>query len=387
MIIRLRIAIIVSIALTLAAGPARARTWRINVAGTGDVATIQAAVDASADGDSIVVAPGRYTWTNQGSSSAFGMVFVQRGQDRLVIRSEAGPQQTVIDAEFQGRPFFIQGWNYLTLDGFTIQNGVATTEGNFGGGALEMHLSYEVIRNCIFRVNSASFGGAVWCGGVSAPQFIDCQFLDNQAERGGAFFFINSSTSPTLCGCTLLRNRSVGYGGAIAAIHNGIALENTVIARNTSGAEGGAVYMRDAWASTLIACTIAENSAVLGSGIYLLSTPNLRVERCAVVLGDVEPYVSINGSGMTMVCSDTWHNGASDAFPAGVVDGGGNFSANPLFCGPAGSLNYFLNGSSPCVPGMHPGGGSCLRIGALGVACGSVGTKPVTWGRVKSLYH
>ena len=41
-------------------------TIYVNVEGTGDQPTIQAAIDNAVEGDLIVVGPGRYTWTNQG---------------------------------------------------------------------------------------------------------------------------------------------------------------------------------------------------------------------------------------------------------------------------------------------------------------------------------
>jgi hypothetical protein len=41
-------------------GPALARTWHILPDGNGDAPTIQAAVDSSAHGDTVLVAPGTY---------------------------------------------------------------------------------------------------------------------------------------------------------------------------------------------------------------------------------------------------------------------------------------------------------------------------------------
>lgn len=380
-----------SIAVSLclvSAQAAHAATWHVRPDGSGDAPTIQAAVDASADGDTILVAPGTYTWTNQGANSEYGMIYVQRGQDRLVIRSEAGPAFTILDAQRLGRVLFIQGWNYLTLDGFTIRNGIGTSQGYFVGGGITMHLSYEVIRNCIFEFNTATAGGALWCGGVSAPQIIDCEFRDNSAERGGAVYFVNSSTPPTFRGCRFLRNTSAGSGGAFQAVHNGVIIENTVFAQNVAATEGGALYTRDAWACRLTGCTIAENTAASGSAVYALATPDVRLERCIVARGQGDaPYAFASGSVITVACSDTHGNAVSNAFPAGVVDGGGNFSLDPQFCGQPGSLNFMLNQGSPCLPGQHPAGACGLLVGALGPGCGSVRTEAASWGRVKALYR
>jgi predicted outer membrane repeat protein len=379
--------IAVSLCLLLAKNSAAA-TWHIRADGSGDAPTIQAAVDASADGDTILVAPGTYTWTNQGATSEYGMIYVQRGQDRLVIRSEAGPQFTVLDAQGLGRVLFIQGWNYLTLDGFTIRNGIGTVQGYFVGGGITMHLSYEVIRNCIFEWNSATAGGALWCGGVSAPQIIDCEFRDNSAERGGAIYWINSSTPPLIRGCVFVRNTSAGSGGAIQAAHNGVIIENSVFARNVAATEGGALYTRDAWACRLTGCTLADNSAPSGSAVYALATPDVRLERCIVARGgEGAPYAVASASVITVSCTDTHGNAVSDAFPSGVVDSGGNFSLEPQFCGQPGSLNFMLNQASPCLPGQHPAGSCGLLVGAWGAGCGTVRTEAASWGRVKSLYH
>jgi len=368
--------------LSMSAGSALSATWRVNVQGTGDAPTIQAAVNASADGDTILVAPGTYTWTNQGTASDFGMVYVQRGMDHLTILSEAGAAFTTIDAQMQGRVFFIQGWNYLTLDGFTIQNGVAPALGYFAGGGVTMHLSYEVIRNCVFRNNSASGGGALWCGGVSAPQLINCEFYDNTAERGGAIFFVRSSTNPTLRDCRFYRNRSNAGGGAIYATENGMTLENCVIAQNVAGTEGGAIYLRDTWATFINGCTIADNEAVTASAVFAIASDPVTITRSIVARGvGGAPYAAASGSMITVSCTDTWGNAGGAVFPAGVIDGGDNLSLDPMFCGGVGSLNYFLTAGSPCAAGP------CGQRGACGVQCGSVAVRHTSWGHVKALYR
>ena len=65
-----------------------------------------------------------------------------------------------------------------------------------------------------------------------------------------------------------------------------------------------------------------------------------------------------------------------------------NFNLDPQFCGVTGSSNYYLQGDSPCAPGNHPNGENwCGLIGPLPVGCGTVPTKTMTWGEIKSIYN
>lgn len=380
--------LIATLALLSFVSVAHARTWYIKSDHTGDAPTIQAGIDSATVGDTVLVAAGTYSWTSQGTGTDYGMIYIQRGQNGFILRSESGPQATFLDGEYRGRVLFIAGWNYISVEGFTIRRGMAPSFGDYTGAGLATHLSYDHFRNCVFKDNIATYGGAIWCGGVSAPQFDDCEFTNNQAMNGAAVYLINSSDTPTFRNCRFHHNRSTGNGGAIYAASNGFHLVDCTIVLNTATGQGGAIYGRGIDPSSVTTSTISENDAPEGSSIFLTGTPVFSVDRTIFAFGTSPPFAMAFESVLTLSCSDVFGNHGSDALPSFVIDSGGNFSENPRFCGAFGSGNYLLDGASPCLPSNHPGGSGCDRIGAFDVGCNSsVTVETTTWGRLKSLYR
>jgi len=64
----------------------------------------------------------------------------------------------------------------------------------------------------------------------------------------------------------------------------------------------------------------------------------------------------------------------------------GNISVDPEFCGIPGSDNYFLQSDSPCAPGNHPDSLDCGLIGAFDVKCGLVDVEDKSWGSIKAIF-
>ena len=82
-----------------------------------DYLTIQEAVDAAGEGDEVLIGDGTYT--------GIGNKNIDLGGRAITIRSENGPERTIIDCQKQDRAFsFISGEESdSVLSGFTIING------------------------------------------------------------------------------------------------------------------------------------------------------------------------------------------------------------------------------------------------------------------------
>jgi hypothetical protein len=366
---------------------AAARTWHVRVNGSGDVPTIQAAIEAAGTGDEILVHPGRYTWANQGTGTDYGLIHFLRGTGGFSIRSAAGAGSTVLDAQGQGRVIYLMAYNQVTFEGFTITGGVAPLFGDFDGGGIIAHLCPAVFIDCVITGNSADAGGGMWCGGVSSMHFINCEFSWNTADNGGGILYVNSYDTAHLTDCVIHHNTATLKGGGVYVYNNSVLFENTIVAGNDAADLGGGMYITNDAPVTLTRCTFAGNDAPTGGGIYLFAGATVDLRRSIVAFNlDGGAYFADGLSVVTAACNDTYANGGGNAFPANAVDAGGNFSLDPQFCGTVASLDVHLHNDSPCAPGNHPGGADCGLIGALGVACGDVPVESTTWGRIKQMY-
>ncbi|NLH18170.1 MAG: hypothetical protein GX455_16460, partial [Phycisphaerae bacterium] len=91
--------------------------------------TIQAAIDAAASGDSVVIRPGTYSGTGNRDISFKGKA--------ITVRSLLGPNTCIIDCGGVGRGFLFETneKNTSILQGLTIRNGTAVF-----GGAIECYM-------------------------------------------------------------------------------------------------------------------------------------------------------------------------------------------------------------------------------------------------------
>ena len=349
--------------------------------------TIQGAIDASADGDTILVRPGTYVEN---------LLIVGKS---LSLKSLGGPEVTIIDGRFPPRPDTLSvvcglGAEQLLLAGFTLRNGLSGSSfpdltGKVGGGLLLIG-GGGLVQGCVIQDNySEHDGGGVYLfasvvtfvdcvvrnnqcgrngGGLhlfhASPRLERCTIEDNSGHDGGALF--SSVGSPEFVECTIRRNRSV-TGWVLRAIGR---YERTIVSENGFFAPHGrdqvGILESD---SGIERCTIARN----GSYWWTVDVGGV-LSHSIVAFNEGRGVFCRDGA---IECSDVFGNQGGDEFCGS--DSGGNFQRDPLLCS-----DYTIAAQSPCAPANAPTG--CGLIGALGVGC-TEPIEPVTWGEIKARWR
>lgn len=160
--------------LALTSGPAWGAAYLVKPDGTGDFPTIQAAVDAAEDGDTIELADGTFVGEGNRDIQCTGKLITLRSQS-------SDPETCIIDCEGVARAFM--GSLGGSLEGVTVTGGFST---NFGGAVNIVDGEWDVY-NCIFSGNQAALnGGVIFIDVMASASFTKCSFLSNTSQAGGA---------------------------------------------------------------------------------------------------------------------------------------------------------------------------------------------------------
>ncbi|MHC4944128.1 MAG: hypothetical protein ACYTG7_14030 [Planctomycetota bacterium] len=272
-----------------------------------DYSTIQEAIDAAVNGDTVLVEPGTYVE----NIDFFGKA--------ILVQSSQGASVTIIDGGNPSNPdhgscvkFQSGEGSGSVLEGFTLTNGTGTIhelQGYFyylgggifctgssptirdcellanradQGGGMCNHLSASpIVRNCAFIYNLATLtsGGGMCNSSSSSPEVTDCTFFSNGGnEYGGGISNIESS--PTVTGCAFTDNFvSLYYGGGMYNEAASPAVMNCTFTGNTAFWRGGGMYNEDSPA-TITGCIFSENFAWTSGGSMYNDNSPLIVTAC-----------------------------------------------------------------------------------------------------------
>ncbi|MCH8316553.1 MAG: hypothetical protein IIA64_11315 [Planctomycetes bacterium] len=324
-------------------------TSSVCAAPDGPKATIQAAINATSNGDVVFVADGVYTGSGNKNLSYNGRL--------ITVRSANGPDNCIIDCQGSGRAFiFVNGeTTESVIQGFTITNGSAI----LGGGFFAENAGASVL-DCVFDSNTAEVGGAIYHRYEGDLILENCTFNANvgTAAAGGMFsgtdlgppgdvmlsgcnFSMNvgsfaigglavDSAEVSLANCSFFQNEGNLLGGGIAnGGSDGLTLVNCAFSGNTATMGGG---LENGGIATLINCTFGNN---VGNGVENVGSDSAVLANC-VLWGNTP--AQLEGDSFTVTYSDI----------QGGWPGAGNIDADPLFVQPAGD-DLRLEFGSPCI--------------------------------------
>ena len=351
---------------------APARTLRVPA----ELPTLQAGVDSAVAGDTVLVAPGTYTGTGNRDVN-----FTGKG---IVVRSELGPEQTIVDCQANAnephRGFFLgtQEPPETVLDGFTIVNGFMSTQPSKGdriahdlsaGGIKIQTFAAPTIRNCIVRNCGSEYTG----GGISVENLATA-VLENVEVEGcfagilGGGISVETQSHATLRGCIVTGNRAP-IGGGIEC-QAGVVLEDCVVAGNAATTRGGGLEVIYPASVTATRTIVWGNCAPAGGGDLYVGLETTLALTCSVY----DPSLAVVEPGGNLQAAS------------------GNVTTAPRFCFPLACTrapidggDYTVQAGSPCLASESPCG---QVIGLLGEGCPSqTPVTPATWTHLKSVFR
>ncbi len=369
-----------------------------------DYETIQEAIDASEDGDTVLVHPGTYV-----ENISFGSETITVASLFLTTGDTAYVDSTIIDGDSSGSVVSFEYWSEddSKLVGFTIRNGIGRGfELNCGGGIFCTDQDPYII-HCIIEDCSAQFGGGVFAFSIvdcpsPGPHLIDCIIRNNHAEEGGGVY-LNARISE-ISGCTIVDNvATVSGGGVHFRFESSVEFENCTILNNSAGEAGGGIFGERSYCAIANLNISANTSGFQAGALYCSESQsdlsrsvlwgNQAGERCGGIVLDNESIMNVvnstftenwagavrcgiharNSSQAVIANSIFWHNwpaqlclgdGENNAFTVaycdieegrdGIIGEGevnwldGNIDEDPLFVNPD-EGNLDLAEGSPCI--------------------------------------
>jgi len=228
----------------------------------GDYETIQGAIDAASDGDTITLA-------GQTFAEYFrftGKAITVRGEGQT--ETTLGPPPIGAGQEATAIVTFADGETRdAILENLTIQGSPWSF---FVGSAIRVSGASPIVRGCIISSHRATFGGAVTIY-ESGALFESNRFLNNQASvDGGAVNVVGTSKFPDFLGNTFTGNIA-NAGGAICLR----AGDGTAIAESAKlSSIDGNTFTANQLLSSRLATSLAGGAIHVGSGVRVILGSN-----------------------------------------------------------------------------------------------------------------
>jgi hypothetical protein len=273
--------------------------------------TINEALDWAASGDTVLVAAGTYTTAevrnvDLGSGFLFPIVSLVFLKDGVVVKSEAGPQVTVLD--LQGQIAF-EGYAVIagflpstttTLDGFTVTGSPVGYS-----GMVISECGTVTVRDCVFR--DLDSRGVLGVGGGITSGFSNLviegtTFRNCVSDQGGGVWVYEGDGSGrgdvVVDGCTFenCSQRALDIEGDSLVPQATATITDCVFRGNTSNVGAGALLVAD-YVVTVEGSSFIDNFASSsGGGAAVFSVCNFSVRDCLFVRNGCGPGNGVGGA-------------------------------------------------------------------------------------------
>jgi predicted outer membrane repeat protein len=230
-----------------------------------DQPTIQAGIDASVNGDTVLIGAGIFT--------GLGNRDIDFGGKKVVLKSVSGPDLTMIDCQGtdgdRHRGFYLHRGedSSSVIEGLRIRNGYGPSDGfassSFGGAICIRNASPRII-DCRFDTNYAYSGGAIYADSSSA-KILGCSFIGNGFSDGGGIC-VENCTTVVVYGCTFSDNFAAFAGGAIKVLSSRLVAGHCTFSGNVAasalgfGGAGGGIYVNFSEVE-IAGCSFIDNLA------------------------------------------------------------------------------------------------------------------------------
>jgi len=178
----------------------------VDINGTGDYTTIQEGINASVNGDTVLVYPGTYYENinyNGKNITVASLYFTTQNNSYI--------DSTIIDGNQNGSVVLFESGEDSTavLFGFTIQNGSGTSNlGNIRGGGIFVKNANPQISSCIIGNNIAEIGAGIHCRYANVT-LENTTISNNQAFMIGGGIHLRDNSTINFCSierCNIYNN-------------------------------------------------------------------------------------------------------------------------------------------------------------------------------------
>lgn len=343
-----------------------------------EYSTINQALDASAFGDTVLVAPGTYSdvetrtvpWNGGGQTTSTSMAFLKDG---VLLTSESGSAATVLDYRAVvdppgGARVMLGG---ALVSGTTVVEGFTLLAGDHPisrGIYLDSETGDFTARDCVFDgfdIRPFSSAAISYDGSQSTLNIEGCVMRNCQGFRGGAIGVINTDLVVT---DTVFESNVAGVGGAVRfggdtndPIVHTARFERCRFEGNQAGGGGGAISgsssTNNSYLSVdIVDCVFVDNEAENDGAVGIALEPgtHARIEGCAFIgnrataAGGSGGSLRLTGGELELISCTFWGNSATeDGGSIALVNTGTTLRGNIIAGSSGGEAVFGFQGQTP----------------------------------------